>query len=187
MISVDQSDFNAALREWADSAGKDSAEACNVGAKTLIINTAKETKKTLRGRIKADMEAVVQSRRGPGKRKYVLSAKKGMTRDEMGIAAEKKLRARQRGAGYIQLAVKLAGKAFGLYKNLRAGHGWAADSTGKTATASGFTAEATLTVALPSGAEKHVSLEAALPAATEKVLEFAARNLARNAERLSAR
>lgn len=187
-MQIDTRDFEAALKAWADAAGKDCADACNLGAKTLIIEAAKGTVKTTKGRIRAELNQVVRSKNGrSGPRKFLLAAKKGMTRAEIGLAAEKKVKARQRGAGYIAIAVKMAGKAFGLYKNLRAGRGWAADSTGKTATTRGLDAVATATVAVPSGAETKIPWEASMPAATARVLDWAAKNLAKSAARYSGR
>jgi riboflavin biosynthesis pyrimidine reductase len=187
-MQVDTREFQAALRAWANAAGKDAAEACNLGAKTLIIEAARGTVKTSKGRIRADMNRVVVARSGrKGKRKYLLSARKGMTRAEIGEAADKKEGARIRSAGYVAICVRMAGKAFGLFRNLRAGRGWARDSKGQTATARGLEAVARATVALPEGTQGKVPWEAAMGPASKRVLGWAAEKLAKSARKHSAR
>ena len=197
-MKLDTKDFENALKLYSKATGKTAVDTCNRAMKNTVIKAVAITKKTEATAIQAELEK--GSRVDPKTPlKYILAAKEnkklGGSKSAGGAYAKWQIREiakrivskRRRTAGYLLVCIRMAGKQFGLFKNMKSPNGWGRISKGTPANKTQKTPESKILISLPEGAQKNVNLQRAINLVSSDMIAYAKRKMAEDAAKYSAK
>jgi len=197
MIELDTKEFQTAMKQLMMATDHSAKEIVDFGMGNTLIHASKETKKTTAAEITADLERNVTGKDGrSGPRKYLLvnarhrnrgGSQASRTQRQVGVEARRLVNARRKTAGYLLICIRMAAKPFGLFKNVRAGRGWAANSKGTPADWRLTVAESKAEIWLPKGAASKVNLQKAINSATATMMARANKAMGKNMDKHSSK